>query len=209
VLLDPVRFSSRNARTTRPFDSAVFGRVARTIGRSDARCINMCDNMNDCIYIFAIGLVFCWVRFLRAGVLTRCCRTADLRAIGSGQQSSPPLLRTGNKGLAAATLIVDMLKGTVAVLSRDLSRPRCALLRHLRPFSATFSSGSISGGKESHYIGLLLDCFWPAAVVFCVLWLATRSDPRLTRHVRIVRDFITPIFFCGVRPPSLASRSPC
>src|SRR5690242_12906620 len=49
-------------------------------------------------------------------VLTRLAGTQDLRAIGSGSIGATNVLRTGRKGLAAATLIFDLLKGTVAVL---------------------------------------------------------------------------------------------
>ena len=49
-------------------------------------------------------------------VFTRLAGTQDIRAIGSGSIGATNVLRTGRKGLAAATLLADMLKGTVAVL---------------------------------------------------------------------------------------------
>ena len=49
-------------------------------------------------------------------VLTKLAGTADLRAIGSGNIGATNVLRTGRKGLAALTLLLDMLKGTAAVL---------------------------------------------------------------------------------------------
>src|SRR5438105_13639007 len=52
-------------------------------------------------------------------LLTRLAGTPDLRSIGSGNIGATNVLRTGRKGLAAATLVGDMLKGTVAVLIMD------------------------------------------------------------------------------------------
>ena len=50
-------------------------------------------------------------------IVTRLAGTADIRAIGSGNIGATNVLRTGRKGLAAATLLGDMLKGTFAVLA--------------------------------------------------------------------------------------------
>src|SRR6201997_5876432 len=108
-------------------------------------------------------------------VLTRLAGTQDLRSIGSGNIGATNVLRTGRKGLAAATLICDMLKGTVAViLAGYFGGPDAAMLAalgaflgHLFPVWLTFK-----GGKGvAVYIGVLIGLFWPAAVVFCVIWL--------------------------------------
>ena len=86
------------------------------------------------------------------------------------------MLRTGRKGLAAATLLCDMLKGTVAVLIMRLlvgTEPALAaglgaFLGHLFPVWLKFK-----GGKGvATYIGVLLGLFWPAALAFCMIWLA-------------------------------------
>src|ERR1035437_5980384 len=116
-------------------------------------------------------------------ILAKLAGTQDLRSIGSGNIGATNVLRTGNKGLAAATLICDMLKGTAAVLiSGYYGGPNAAMLAalgavlgHLFPVWLGFK-----GGKGvAVYIGVLLGLFWPAAVVFCVLWLPTapRSGP--------------------------------
>ena len=79
-------------------------------------------------------------------VLTKLAGTQDLRSIGSGNIGATNVLRTGRKGLAAATLIGDMLKGTVAVVIAGYyggRTPRC--WRRSAPSSATcFRSGSNS-----------------------------------------------------------------
>src|SRR5260370_2613279 len=67
-------------------------------------------------------------------VLTKLAGTADLRSIGSGNIGATNVLRTGRKGLAAATLICDVLKGTVAVvISGYYGGPNPPLLPPLRP----------------------------------------------------------------------------
>jgi glycerol-3-phosphate acyltransferase PlsY len=109
-------------------------------------------------------------------VLTRLTGGPDLRTIGSGNIGATNVLRTGRKGLAAATLLGDMLKGTLAVYlaatwlgSTPALAAACgAFLGHLFPVWLGFK-----GGKGvATFLGCLLGLFWPAALVFAVLWLA-------------------------------------
>src|SRR5258705_13411670 len=66
-------------------------------------------------------------------ILTKLAGTQDLRSIGSGNIGATNVLRTGHKGLAAATLICDMLKGTVAVvIAGYFGRPNAAMLAGAR-----------------------------------------------------------------------------
>ena len=118
-------------------------------------------------------------------VLTKLAGTQDLRSIGSGNIGATNVLRTGRKGLAAATLLLDMLKGTAAVvISGTLGGPNAAMLAalgaflgHLFPVWLKFR-----GGKGvAVYIGVLLGLFWPAALVFCAIWLATALTSRSPR----------------------------
>src|ERR1044071_8989266 len=115
-----------------------------------------------------IGYLFGSIPF--GMILTKLAGTQDLRSIGSGDIGATNVLRTGNKGLAAATLIGDMLKGTAAVLiARYLWGPNAAMiaglgafLGHLYPIWLKFK-----GGKGvATYIGVLLGLFWPAAGAF-------------------------------------------
>jgi glycerol-3-phosphate acyltransferase PlsY len=116
-------------------------------------------------------------------VLTRLAGTPDIRSIGSGNIGATNVLRTGRKSLAAATLVGDALKGTVAVLlARYLLGPEAALaaalgaqLGHIYPVWLKFQ-----GGKGvATYIGLLIALAWPAAIAFCLVWLAVAA---LTRY---------------------------
>ena len=104
-------------------------------------------------------------------VLTKLAGTQDLRSIGSGNIGATNVLRTGHKGLAAATLIGDALKGTVAVvIAGYYGGPDAAMLAalgaflgHLFPVWLKFQ-----GGKGvATYIGVLIGLFWPAAIMFC------------------------------------------
>jgi glycerol-3-phosphate acyltransferase PlsY len=142
-------------------------------------------------------------------LLTKFAGTADLRSIGSGSIGATNVLRTGRKGLAAATLIGDALKGTVAVIiSGYYGGPNAAMLAalgaflgHLFPVWLNFK-----GGKGvAVYIGVLIGLFWPAAVVFCVLWLATAATSRYSSLSALVASFITPIFLWWFGHPALAS----
>ena len=142
-------------------------------------------------------------------VLTKLAGTQDLRSIGSGNIGATNVLRTGRKGLAAATLLCDMLKGTVAVvIAGYYGGPDAAMLAalgaflgHLFPIWLKFR-----GGKGvAVYIGVLLGLFWPAALVFCVLWLATAAISRYSSLSALVASFVTPIFLWWFASYALAA----
>jgi acyl phosphate:glycerol-3-phosphate acyltransferase len=131
-------------------------------------------------------------------ILTRLAGTQDIRSIGSGSIGATNVLRTGRKSLAAGTLLLDALKGTLAVvISGYIGGPNAAMLAglgaflgHLFPVWLRFK-----GGKGvAVYIGILLGLFWPAALVFCLLWLATAFTTRYSSLSALVASFITPMF---------------
>src|SRR3954453_1056589 len=142
-------------------------------------------------------------------ILTKLAGTQDLRSIGSGNIGATNVLRTGRKGLAAAPLICDALKGTVAVvIAGYFGGPNAAMLAalgaflgHLFPVWLNFR-----GGKGvAVYIGVLVGLFWPAALVFCVIWLATAFTSRYSSLSALVASFITPIFLWWFGHAALAS----
>jgi glycerol-3-phosphate acyltransferase PlsY len=144
-------------------------------------------------------------------ILTRLAGTQDLRTVGSGNIGATNVLRTGRKGLAAATLILDMLKGTCAVLIAGYyDGPNAAMLAafgafigHLFPIWLKFR-----GGKGvATYIGVLIGLFWPAAVLFCLVWLATAFATRYSSLAAFVASLITPIFLWWFGQPALAALS--
>ena len=131
-------------------------------------------------------------------ILTRLAGTPDLRSIGSGNIGATNVLRTGRKGLAAATLICDALKGTIAVLiAGHYGGPDAAMLAALGAFLGHLFPVwlGFKGGKGvAVYIGVLIGLFWPAAVLFCVLWIATAAISRYSSLSALVASFVTPIF---------------
>ncbi len=142
-------------------------------------------------------------------ILTKLAGTPDLRSIGSGSIGATNVLRTGNKWLAAGTLLGDLLKGTVAVvIAGYFGGPNAAMLAalgaflgHLFPVWLKFK-----GGKGvAVYIGVLIGLFWPAVVVFGVLWLATAATTRYSSLSALVASFVTPLFFWWFGHPALAS----
>jgi acyl phosphate:glycerol-3-phosphate acyltransferase len=119
-------------------------------------------------------------------LLTRWAGLGDVRGIGSGSIGATNVLRTGHKGLAATTLLLDLLKGTIAVLivyevakrfvAFDAYRLAYvaglgAVLGHLFPLWLGFR-----GGKGvATLIGVLLGAHWPAAVVFVLVWVSVAA----------------------------------
>jgi len=131
-------------------------------------------------------------------VLTRLAGTQDLRTIGSGNIGATNVLRTGRKGLAAATLLLDMLKGTAAVLiARHFGGQHAAMLAGLGAFLGHIFPVWLKfrGGKGvAVYIGILLGLFWPGAIAFCLIWLATAFASRYSSLSALVASFVTPPF---------------
>lgn len=142
-------------------------------------------------------------------VLTRLAGTQDIRSIGSGSIGATNVLRTGRKSLAAGTLLLDALKGTAAVLiafhiaglDAAMLAGFGAFLGHLFPVWVKFK-----GGKGvAVYIGILLGLMPAAALVFCLLWLATAFTTRYSSLSALVAAFITPLFLWWFSDPKLAS----
>ena len=141
-------------------------------------------------------------------LLTRAAGGPDIRAIGSGNIGATNVLRTGNKALAAATLLCDMLKGTIAVLAAArygadpaLAAALGAFLGHLFPVWLKFK-----GGKGvATFIGLLIGLHWPAALFFCIVWLVVAAATRYSSLAALVASALTPfaIWYFGL--PSVAA----
>src|SRR5262245_8605056 len=132
-------------------------------------------------------------------VLTKAAGLGDVRQIGSGNIGATNVLRTGHRGLAAATLLLDGLKGTVAVIAvYDIALglgggptvfahrhvPNAlhyshvaglgALLGHLFPVWLRFQ-----GGKGvATFIGVLIGMHWPAALFFGLVWVGVALGTR-------------------------------
>src|SRR4029077_12544913 len=129
-------------------------------------------------------------------LLTRLAGAPDVRSVGSGNIGATNVFRTGRKGLAAATLLGDMLKGTAAVLiiahifGRDaaIAAALGAFLGHLFPLWLKFK-----GGKGvATFIGLLIAFAWPVALGFCAIWLAVATVTRYSSLSALIASTATP-----------------
>ena len=129
-------------------------------------------------------------------ILTRLSGKGDIRAIGSGNIGATNVLRTGSKGLAAATLILDALKGTAAVLTAESLWPGSgryaaagALIGHLYPVWLRFK-----GGKGvATLLGILLGLAWPIGLVYAALWILLLLALRISSVAGIVAAVSAPI----------------
>jgi len=108
-------------------------------------------------------------------ILTRLAGLGDIRHVGSGNIGATNVLRTGNKALAALTLLLDLAKGLAAVLIGSiwgsdsmLAAAGAVILGHMFPVWIGFR-----GGKAvATALGVLLAIAWPVAVVAFAIWLA-------------------------------------
>ncbi|UCI23895.1 glycerol-3-phosphate 1-O-acyltransferase PlsY [Mesorhizobium sp. B2-8-5] len=158
---------------------------------------------------YAVALVFGYLLgSIPFGLLiTRAAGLGDVRKIGSGNIGATNVLRTGNKGLAAATLLLDALKGTAAVLVAGHFSPDFGLLAgfgaflgHLFPVWLGFR-----GGKGvATYLGVLLGLAWQGMLVFAVVWLAMAFLFRYSSLAALSAAVIVPIALYFISTPQIA-----
>jgi glycerol-3-phosphate acyltransferase PlsY len=140
-----------------------------------------------CFLSFGFGYLLGSIPF--GLILSKLAGFGDLRQIGSGNIGATNVLRTGNKGLAALTLLLDLLKGTAAVWVGSHFGPMSAMaaglgafLGHLFPVWLGFR-----GGKGvATYLGVLLGLYWPAAAVFSAIWLIVAFATRYSSLAALV-----------------------
>lgn len=129
-------------------------------------------------------------------VLTRLTGRGDIREIGSGNIGATNVLRTGSKGLAAATLILDALKGTAAVLLAEQLWPGSgryaatgALVGHLYPVWLRFK-----GGKGvATLLGILLGLAWPIGAIYAAVWIGLLLVVRISSVAGMTAAVSAPI----------------
>ncbi|MGD9667881.1 MAG: glycerol-3-phosphate 1-O-acyltransferase PlsY [Hyphomicrobiaceae bacterium] len=145
-------------------------------------------------------------------LLTRAAGLGDVRSIGSGNIGATNVLRTGNKKLAAVTLLLDALKGTAAVLVghwigahggvailASLVAGLGAFIGHILPVWLGFK-----GGKGvATYIGVLLGAAWKLALVFCAIWLAIAFTTRYSSLSALIAAVVTPAIAWFWESPAL------
>jgi glycerol-3-phosphate acyltransferase PlsY len=116
-------------------------------------------------------------------LLTRLGGAGDLRQIGSGNIGATNVLRTGRKGLAAATLLLDMGKGATAVLLAEALFPGTAMLGGLAAFVGHCYPVWLKfrGGKGvATLMGVVLALSWPSGLVYAGVWLGLLAALRIS-----------------------------
>ncbi|MCW3835363.1 glycerol-3-phosphate 1-O-acyltransferase PlsY [Sphingomonas canadensis] len=116
-------------------------------------------------------------------LLTRLGGAGDLRQIGSGNIGATNVLRTGRKGLAAATLLLDMAKGAAAVLLAEALFPGTAMLGGLGAFLGHCFPVWLKfrGGKGvATLMGVVLALHWPSGLVYAAVWLGMLGLVRIS-----------------------------
>jgi acyl phosphate:glycerol-3-phosphate acyltransferase len=129
-------------------------------------------------------------------ILTKVAGTEDIRSIGSGNIGATNVLRTGRKGLAAATLLGDALKGTAAVLIAGMWGPNTAIIAGLGAFVGHLFPVwlGFKGGKGvATFLGVLLAVWWKGALLFAVIWLAVAFLSRYSSLASLLASIATPV----------------
>lgn len=129
-------------------------------------------------------------------ILTRLAGAGDLHSIGSGGTGATNVLRTGRKGLAVATLLLDIAKGFLVVfLARsffpglEAMAGAAAVAGHCYPVWLMFR-----GGKGvATLMGVALGLAWPLGLLFAVLWIGVLAITRISSVGGICAAIVTPI----------------
>ena len=141
-------------------------------------------------------------------LVTRAAGLGDVRKIGSGNIGATNVLRTGNKKLAALTLLLDALKGAAAVLiagqfgfAAALAAGFGAFLGHLYPVWLGFK-----GGKGvATYLGVLAGLAWGGAIVFAIVWLAIAFATRYSSLAALTAAVAVPVALYLLGQPQVAA----
>jgi acyl phosphate:glycerol-3-phosphate acyltransferase len=158
-----------------------------------------------CFLSFVIGYLLGSIPF--GLLLAKYAGLGDLRRIGSGNIGATNVLRTGNKPLAALTLLLDLLKGTAAVWVGSHFGPYAAMaaglgafLGHLYPVWLGFR-----GGKGvATYLGVLLGLYWQAALVFAAVWLLVAAVTRYSSLAALAASIASVATLAVTGQPRLA-----
>jgi acyl phosphate:glycerol-3-phosphate acyltransferase len=146
--------------------------------------------------IIALGLGYGLGSIPFGLLLTKAAGGGDIRSIGSGNIGATNVLRTGRKGLAALTLLLDLLKGFAAVwlASRffpgaELAAAAGAFFGHLYPIWLKFK-----GGKGvATYAGMMFGLFWQGGVVYAITWIGALLIFRISSVGGLLAALMAPI----------------
>ncbi len=135
-------------------------------------------------------------------ILAKAAGLGDVRNIGSGNIGATNVLRTGNKKIAALTLLCDGLKGLVPVLLLKYIGDEhaatiagmAAMLGHIFPVWLGFKGGK--GVATS--IGVLFGLYWPLGLLFIAVWLAMALLFRISSLAALTASALSPIFVAAL-----------
>ena len=152
------------------------------------------------VLLIAFGLGYALGSIPFGLLLTRLAGLGDVRQIGSGNIGATNVLRTGRKGLAAATLLLDAAKGAAAVLIAHAAFGSTAatvagfgaLLGHIFPVWLKFK-----GGKGvATFLGVLIALAWQLATIFAIIWLAVAATTRISSLAALIATVAVPVAAC-------------
>jgi acyl phosphate:glycerol-3-phosphate acyltransferase len=131
-------------------------------------------------------------------LLAKAAGLGDVRSIGSGNIGATNVLRTGNKKIAALTLLLDGLKGAVPVLllahfggpTAGMIAGLAAMAGHIFPVWLEFKGGK--GVATS--LGVLFGLFWPLGLIFAALWLGLAFVFRFSSLAGLATSALTPLW---------------
>src|SRR5262245_12419936 len=139
-------------------------------------------------------------------LFTRWAGLGDVRSIGSGNIGATNVLRTGNKKLAALTLIADAAKGTIPILimktlggeTAGLIAGLAAFAGHLFPIWLGFKGGK---GVATN-IGILFGFYWPLGLIFLAVWLVMAFLFRISSLSALTASALSPLWAWLLGVPS-------
>jgi acyl phosphate:glycerol-3-phosphate acyltransferase len=131
-------------------------------------------------------------------LFTRWAGLGDVRAIGSGNIGATNVLRTGNKKIAALTLIADAVKGTIPILvMKELGGETAGLIAGLAAFAGHLFPVwlGFKGGKGvATNIGILFGLYWPLGLIFLAVWLAMALLFRISSLSALTASALSPLW---------------
>src|SRR5437868_8513093 len=140
-------------------------------------------------------------------LFTRWAGLGDVRSIGSGNIGATNVLRTGNKKLAAATLIADAVKGTIPILlMKELGGETAGLIAGLAAFAGHLFPiwlGFKGGKGVATNIGILFGLYWPLGLIFLAVWLAMAITFRISSLSALTASALSPLWAWLLGKPTL------
>ena len=131
-------------------------------------------------------------------ILAKAAGLGDVRKVGSGNIGATNVLRLGNKWIAALTLLLDALKGTIPVLvvghfgdaQAGIIAGLAAMAGHIFPVWLGFKGGK---GVATN-VGVLLGLYWPLGLIFIGVWLVLAFLFRFSSLAALVASLLTPFW---------------